>query len=124
MNPDSNMTWDNATDDSEGEIAAPHTLLRSKLPLHFFNRRAMTRDGLGLVKQAIADTITNKLPALKQQVQSSSSSEVIQRLTGRGFSSFKQATNIQQVNGVKHQYFDLFLDHLMGQLSVPSQFAG
>jgi len=29
---------------------------------------------------------------------------------------------VQQINGVSHQYFELFMDNLMGMINIPSQF--
>jgi len=123
VDPKGNWTLDQLFPPTPGEIDTVVTSFRGTLPARAFARHALTKDAEGLVKQAISDTIAQKLPELQSAVQSSQSSEIIQRLSGRGFTSFKQSTNIQQVNGVMHQYLDMFLDNIVGQLAVPPSLA-
>lgn len=68
---------------------------------------------------SLINGVIAKWPALVDALKSSSSSEIMQRIEGRGFSYFMESAQIQKINGMVDEHLPFFMDELRDRLHVP-----
>jgi hypothetical protein len=65
--------------------------------------------------------ITNHWGQIVENFKTSRSSEIKERLTGKGFEYFSQQAQIQISKGIKEEHFDKFISHIEKRLKVPAE---
>ena len=70
------------------------------------------------------DKLTNNWKRIVDTFKTTRTSEIKERIMGKGFDYFKQSAQIQISKGVKGEYIDKFLDHLTRRIKVPADRQG
>ena len=70
------------------------------------------------------DKLTNNWKRIVDTFKTTRSSEIKERITGKGFDYFKQSAQIQISKGVKAEYLDKFIAHLQTRIKVPAERQG
>jgi hypothetical protein len=70
------------------------------------------------------DKLTNNWKRIVDTFKTTRSSEIKERIMGKGFDYFKQSAQIQISKGVKGEYIDKFIAHLQSRIKVPADRQG
>jgi hypothetical protein len=65
--------------------------------------------------------LTNQWGRVIDTFKTTRSSEIKERLIGKGFDAFNQSAQIQIIKGIKEEFFDKYLNHLETRIKVPEE---